>query len=89
MKEEVRTIVVETLKELTTQLNHTLAIDDGTIIKGYDSAIDSLEYVMIVADLEEKLNLRFHKQLDLFEKMSNIKIITISELVDEIMQWIS
>ena len=56
MREELRSLLYECVREYADQSGVAVAIEDDTPLIGPDSAVDSLGLVMVVTSFEAKLN---------------------------------
>jgi acyl carrier protein len=72
MKEKIRNVIIQAVTELNATLTEPLPIENGDecFIYRYDSHLDSISLVMLISDLESKLEDDFDITLTLANEKS-------------------
>ena len=88
MKEKIKNLVVESLKELKDTNNLDFEINDETILLGENAVMDSFDFVSFVSTLEEKISDEFNKSITVVSEKAFSKKYSPFKTIDRITDYI-
>ena len=88
MKEKIKNLVIESLKELKETNNLDFEINDETILLGENSVMDSFDFVSFVSTLEEKIADEFDKSITVVSEKAFSKKYSPFKTIDRIADYI-
>ena len=88
MKEKIKSLVIDALKELKETNNLDFEITDETILLGENSVMDSYDFVSFISNLEEKIVDTFDKPITVVSEKSFSKKYSPFKTIDRITDYI-
>lgn len=88
MKEKIKSLVIDALKELKETNNLDFEVKDETILLGENSVMDSYDFVSFVSNLEEKIADIFDKPITIVSEKAFSKKYSPFKTIDRITDYI-
>jgi acyl carrier protein len=87
----MKNLVFNSINDVLLQSNKKEELTLETLIFGKNSILDSLDSIILMADLEEKIQDTFNKTMNIFDNISNIiqknNDMSVKELIELLTIW--
>lgn len=87
----MKNLVFNSINDVLLQSNKKEELTLETLIFGKNSILDSLDSIILMADLEEKIQDTFNKTMNIFDNISNIiqknNDMSVKELIEFLTIW--